>query len=125
MLKRLMVVVALLSGLAWGSAAYAQYSPTSPRTSYGGYNSSNGTYSTLKSGYYARYYDPTFRPAVGEHWVNGYYQSNSTYVKGHWQTNADNSFWNNYSSSGNVNPHTGRVGTKLPPGWSSGSYRRR
>jgi hypothetical protein len=61
-----------------------------------------------------RYYDPTFRPAVGEHYVNGYYRSNGTYVSGHYRTNPDKSFWNNYSSRGNVNPHTGKVGTKRP-----------
>jgi uncharacterized protein (TIGR03000 family) len=77
--------------------------------------SSSGYYDP---GYYGRYYDPTYRPAVGEHYVQGYYRSDGTYVRGHWKTNADDSFWNNYSSWGNVNPHTGKVGTKLP-GYSS------
>jgi hypothetical protein len=63
---------------------------------------------------------------VGEHWVNGYYRRDGTYVRGHWQTNADNSFFNNYSTKGNVNPHTGQPGYKRPPSsWSGGSSRRR
>ncbi len=73
---------------------------------------------------YSRYYDPTYRPAVGEHWVNGYYRSNGTYVRGHYQTNPDDSFYNNWSTKGNVNPHTGKPGTKTAPS-SSGYHRRR
>jgi hypothetical protein len=62
-----------------------------------------------------RYYDPSYRPPVGEHYVPGYYRKDGTYVSGHYQTNPDKSFWNNYSSFGNINPHTGKIGTKLPP----------
>ena len=47
----------------------------------------------------------------GEHYVNGYYR-NGTYVPGHYRTNRDGSFSNNYSSVGNVNPHTGKAGTR-------------
>lgn len=61
---------------------------------------------------YSRYTDYTYRPPVGEHYVSGHYRSNGTYVTGHYKTNSDNSFWNDYSSKGNVNPHTGRVGAK-------------
>jgi hypothetical protein len=64
---------------------------------------------------YSRYYDPTYRPAVGHHYVNGYYRRNGTYVKGHYRTNPDNSFYNNWSTKGNVNPYTGKVGTRRPP----------
>ena len=79
--------------------------------------STGGSQTTTSS---SRYYDPTFRPAVGEHYVNSYVRSDGTYVSGHYQTNADGSFWNNWSSSGNVNPHTGKVGTKLPGGSGTG-----
>jgi hypothetical protein len=63
---------------------------------------------------YSRYYDPTYRPAVGEHYVNGYFRLDGTYVHGHYRTNPDNSFYNNWSTKGNVNPYTGKVGTKEP-----------
>jgi hypothetical protein len=43
-----------------------------------------------------------------------------TFVSGHYRTNRDDSFWNNYSSHGNINPHTGRTGYKLPPIHGSG-----
>jgi hypothetical protein len=72
---------------------------------------------------YDRYYDPTYRPAVGNNYVNGYTRSNGTYVSGHYRTNPDNSFYNNWSTKGNVNPYTGKVGTRQPP--SYGGSRRR
>jgi hypothetical protein len=70
----------------------------------------------------SRYYDPTYRPAVGYHYVRGYFRRDGTYVRGHYRTNRDNSFYNNWSTRGNVNPFTGRVGTKQPP---TSSYSRR
>lgn len=70
-----------------------------------------------------RYYDYNYRPSVGDHYVDGYFRSDGTYVQGHRRTNRDDSFWNNYSSYGNINPYTGRRGTRLPPsgGYSFGS----
>ncbi len=71
-----------------------------------------------------RYYDPSYRPNVGVHVVEGYTRKDGTRVKGHVRTNQDRSFWNNMSSFGNKNPYTGRTGTKLPPaGASSGFFR--
>jgi hypothetical protein len=69
----------------------------------------------IGTNYYSRYYDNSYRPPVGEHYVHGYYRRDGTYVTGHYRTNPDNSFWNNWSSQGNINPYTGRVGTKQPP----------
>lgn len=63
---------------------------------------------------YSRYYDWSYRPAVGDHFVSGYFRTDGTYVAPHYQTNSDDSFWNNWSSYGNVNPYTGSVGTRLP-----------
>lgn len=64
-----------------------------------------------------RYYDQTYRPAVGSHYVSGHYRSDGTWVNGHYRTNRDDSFWNNWSSRGNINPHTGRAGYKAPPSY--------
>lgn len=89
-------------GRAGGSSAF----PTTPPADTPGTGFGAGS---------GRYYDPTYRPPVGEHYVSGYYRKDGTYVSGHYQTNRDGSFWNNYSSAGNLNPHTGKVGTKLPP----------
>lgn len=45
-------------------------------------------------------------------WVNGYVRSDGTYVKGHWRSSPDNSFYNNWSTLGNINPYTGEYGTR-------------
>ena len=49
--------------------------------------------------------------AQSEVWVNGYTRSNGTYVQGHYRTVPDYTINNNWSTIGNVNPHTGRAGT--------------
>jgi hypothetical protein len=50
--------------------------------------------------------------AGGRTYVRGYVRSNGTYVAPHYRTSPDASFYNNWSSIGNVNPYTGKVGTK-------------
>lgn len=52
--------------------------------------------------------------AVEDHRVNGYVKKNGTYVAPHMQTNSDNTQRNNYSAQGNINPYTGKAGTKKP-----------
>jgi len=47
--------------------------------------------------------------------VNGYFRSNGTYVQPHYRTAPDHNFYNNWSTKGNVNPYTGKVGTKDIP----------
>lgn len=49
--------------------------------------------------------------AQSQVWVNGYTRSNGTYVEGHYRTAPDYTINNNWSTVGNVNPHTGKVGT--------------
>lgn len=49
--------------------------------------------------------------AQSEVWVNGYTRSNGTYVQGYYRTAPDYTINNNWSTVGNVNPHTGRAGT--------------
>jgi hypothetical protein len=41
-MKRLLATVTLLAGVAWGSAAHAQYPSTSSRNIFGRYNFSSG-----------------------------------------------------------------------------------
>ncbi len=45
-------------------------------------------------------------------YVNGYYKSNGTYVQGYYRTVANNTVYDNYSTKPNVNPYTGKKGTK-------------
>lgn len=51
---------------------------------------------------------------AGDTWVNGYTKSDGTYVQGHYRSSPDGNSYNNWSTRGNVNPHTGKVGTKSP-----------
>ena len=48
----------------------------------------------------------------GSHHVSGYVTKNGTYVQPHHATNPNNTRTDNWSHVGNVNPYTGKVGTK-------------
>lgn len=54
----------------------------------------------------------------GDVYVRGYLRRDGTYVAPHWRSASDGSPWNNYSTRGNVNPYTGRMGTRDPLGSS-------
>jgi hypothetical protein len=53
--------------------------------------------------------------------VSGYTRSNGTYVQPHYRSAPDGNFQNNWSTSGNVNPYTGKAGTKTSPPTNYGS----
>ena len=44
--------------------------------------------------------------------VRGYYRNNGTYVQKHYRSDPDGNRSNNWSTYPNVNPYTGKVGTK-------------
>lgn len=46
--------------------------------------------------------------------VQGYTKKDGTYVQPHQRTAPDSTINNNYSTKGNVNPYTGRMGTVEP-----------
>lgn len=50
--------------------------------------------------------------AGGVHNVKSYTTRGGTHVEGHRQTNPDGTKNNNWSTKGNVNPDTGKAGTK-------------
>jgi len=52
--------------------------------------------------------------------VRGYNRSNGTYVQPHWRSDPDGNFNNNWSTSPNVNPYTGAIGTRRTPDNSNG-----
>ena len=56
----------------------------------------------------------------GDVYVRGYYRSDGTYVRPHVRTQQNHIFRDNYSSSGNRNPYTGKSGTRKTP--SRGSF---
>lgn len=53
--------------------------------------------------------------------VRGYVRKDGTYVMPHRRSAPDGRFWNNWSTSGNINPYTGKYGTKNYPSTSYGS----
>jgi hypothetical protein len=55
-------------------------------------------------------------------WVNGYYRSNGTYVKGHYRSDPNGTVKDNWSYKGNVNPHTGKIGTNKYENDSTSDY---
>ena len=72
------------------------------RGGHGGFHFSS-THSSYRSSSYH---------SSGEHYVSGYTRRNGTYVAGHYQTNPNHTRNDNYSTRGNINPHTGEWGTK-------------
>jgi hypothetical protein len=54
----------------------------------------------------------SFQQAIADVYVRGHYRSNSSYVKPHYRSNPDGNVYNNWSTYPNVNPHTGKIGTK-------------
>lgn len=60
------------------------------------------------------FWSPTRPPfAAGYVPVRGYLRSSGTWATWHWRTPPDGISWNNFSFYGNVNPFTGKRGTKL------------
>lgn len=54
----------------------------------------------------------TASAATADTYVNGYYKKDGTYVQGHWKSDANSTKEDNYSTTGNTNPYTGKNGTK-------------
>tara|TARA_B100001029_G_scaffold178623_1_gene185840 strand:- start:531 stop:773 length:243 start_codon:yes stop_codon:yes gene_type:complete len=49
---------------------------------------------------------------LADTYVSGYYRSDGTYVKPHYRSSPDSYRNNNWSTSGNTNPYTGKQGTR-------------
>jgi len=54
--------------------------------------------------------------------VKGYYRKDGTYVRPHYRSAPDGNFYNNWSTKGNINPYTGKPGTKVTPPSSYKKY---
>ena len=46
--------------------------------------------------------------------VNGYYKKNGTYVEPHYRSSPNGTTLDNFSTKGNINPYTGKEGTRNP-----------
>ncbi len=86
------------------SALWSNASPSYSQNSRSGTGFSTGVSSSSRSSGY--------RSSTGSHYVDGYTRRDGAHVPGHFRTNADHTVRNNWSFKGNVNPHTGRVGSK-------------
>jgi hypothetical protein len=51
---------------------------------------------------------------AGDVYVRGYTNRNGTYIQPHYRSAPDSNPNNNWSTRGNINPHTGEVGTREP-----------
>lgn len=58
---------------------------------------------------------------AGDVYVPGYFRSSGTYVAPHYRSAPDGNFWNNWSTYPNVNPYTGKSGTRVTPSYESWS----
>src|SRR5689334_4858500 len=58
----------------------------------------------------------------GSHSTSGYSRTNGTYVQSYHATNPNSTKLDNYSTRGNINPWTGKPGTKSPYGSSSAGH---
>jgi hypothetical protein len=56
---------------------------------------------------------------AGDIWVRGHVRSNGSYVTPHYRSRPDGIFSNNYSTYPNINPYTGKTGTRRSPSYSS------
>lgn len=70
---------------------------------------SKGEQSPYSSGYSQ---SPGMGSSSRSHTVSGHTRRDGAYVQPHVRTNQDSSRNNNWSTQGNVNPHTGESGTK-------------
>lgn len=93
-MRKVMALAVLATALIFSSGAHSRGS------SFGGHSSSHSTYSSSSR---------------SDHTIRGYTRG-STYVRPSHATNPDATRNNNYSTKGNVNPYTGKPGTKSRDG---------
>lgn len=92
-------IIVLIAVLAFGSSAFAKGGGGGHSSSgHGSHSADYGTSAGSSSG--------------GSHSTSGYTKSNGTYVAPSHATNPNSSKADNWSTKGNVNPYTGKPGTK-------------
>lgn len=60
--------------------------------------------------------------ASADEYVNGYFRSNGKYVQPHFKSNKNHTKQDNFSTYGNINPYTGKKGTKKYNNQNSYNY---
>jgi hypothetical protein len=86
----------------------------------GGHSSSSSSHSS--SSYSSPHSSSKSSSSGGSVHVQGHMTKNGTYVPSHERSKPDGDFSNNWSTKGNVNPYTGKPGTRVtPPSGHSGT----
>ncbi len=62
--------------------------------------------------------------AIADVYVRGYYKSDGTYVQPHYRSSPNSTTLDNWSTKGNINPYTGKLGTRNPYTISPSPYGR-
>lgn len=57
-------------------------------------------------------YSDSRASTAGDVWVNGYFRKDGSYVDGHFRQRPNSTNSDNYSAQGNMNPYTGKAGTR-------------
>lgn len=63
---------------------------------------------------YSKSYSKTYKNYKKQTYVKGYYKKNGTFVKPHYRTTPNKNKLDNWSTKGNINPYTGKLGTVNP-----------
>lgn len=114
-LRTITTLLAAVVGLAFSASAADRSSYTLPKSTY-----RVPTYTVPKTPTYTVPRTPTYRapsfsmPSPRVTSVAPYVKQNGTYVAPHFRTTPDRSFNNNFSTYPNINPYTGKVGTRAP-----------
>lgn len=96
----LLCAIGLPASLVWLGGTMSSGNPMSPQSS--------GSVGYWPASSYQHASDPV--------WVNGYFRRDGTYVPGHYRTRSDGDPSNNWSNYPNVNPYTGKPGTRHQAG---------
>lgn len=99
------VTIALAASLIAPMSSFAQ-------SAYSQYGAQQQASPTTRSSYESQNTQPVH--------VSGYERANGTYVQPYERTTPNSTRSDNYSTKGNVNPYTGKAGTRDP--YSSGGY---
>lgn len=100
------------------SIALAKTSTGFSGKSFGGFGSIPKSGSSFKSAPKSSGSFPN-RSYGGDVHVKGYYRSDGSYVQPHMRSGADGTTRNNFSYNGNINPYTGKYGTKNDTSYSN------
>lgn len=121
-LRTFATLLAAVVGLAFSASAADRYAPKStytlPKSAY-----RMPTYTVPRTPTYTVPRTPVYRapsfslPSPRVTPVSPYIKRNGTYVAPHFRTTPDRSFNNNFSTYPNINPYTGKVGTRAPRGY--------